>query len=67
MAEDQKDQKAQQPAVFYEMPHRGSTRGKSGRPYTYEPGDVIEAPEGELDHVGGTKVHEKRPAPAKKK
>jgi hypothetical protein len=40
--------------VFYVSAENGRTRGRSGRSYAYVCGSVTEAPDGELDHVGGT-------------
>ena len=46
------DQAAPQ-LVVYTMPHAGSTVGRSGKGYSYGKGSVIEAVDGELDHVAG--------------
>lgn len=40
----------------YIADHKGRTTGKNGRPVTYEKGVLIEAEEGELDHVGAGMV-----------
>jgi len=39
--------------VFYRVDHTGSTVGRSGRRYSYAAGDLVEALDGDLDHVGG--------------
>lgn len=40
----------------YIADHKGRTEGKNGRPIRYEKGVLIEAEEGELDHVGAGMV-----------
>lgn len=50
--------------VFFQMRENGSTRGRSGKAYRYQIGDVIEAPAGELDHVGsGVRILTEDPRP----
>lgn len=41
--------------VVYTFDHAGSTVGKSGRGYSYGVGSVVEAVDGELDHVPGVR------------
>ncbi len=38
--------------VRYQVSETGSTQGASGRRYRYRRGDIIEAPDGDLDHLG---------------
>lgn len=37
---------------FYKMLGNGCAEGKSGQVYKFSAGDVIEAPSGDLDHLG---------------
>src|SRR5690606_9524713 len=39
--------------AFHRVDHTGSTVGRSGRRYSYAAGDLVEALDGDLDHVGG--------------
>ena len=49
---DDADEAEEVETVHYQVDHRGSTTGKSGARYSYMAGDVIEAPDGDLAHLG---------------
>ena len=52
-------------AAFYVFPNAGSTFDLEGKPYGWSAYEVVEAPDGALDHVGGGKTYGTRGAAEK--
>ncbi len=48
--------------VFYILPNPGSTIGADGKAYGWNLHEVVEAPEGALDHVGKAKKYSSKSA-----
>lgn len=62
---DEKPKTSSSKRAFYVFPNPGSTTGADGRAYGWPAFTPLEAPEGALDHVGGSKKHATKAAAEK--